>query len=231
MKHIRFKSILALMFMMSTSAFAQLDSKSEFSVSVGAETPNQKSIGENLGSVFGEAIGATIGAIITLGQVDLTSTTKKDESASPAITLQYLYRVAPKLKIGGAVTYQHTSSKLMAKEQSGGYHDIAKTSNNYFTVLPTAKFMWIEKKHIGLYSKAAAGICIGSRSSEFCDGVQVDADKKDRILDDIKSDKGTRFGYQISAICFEAGSKSIRGFAEVGYGFQGFLQAGVNFKF
>lgn len=230
MKHIQFVSLLALMLLMSNSAMAQLDSKSEFSVSVGVGTPNEKSIGENLGEVFGTALGSAIGTIITFGQVEFTNTNKKEEHAGPAITLQYLYRVAPKLKIGAGLTYQHTSATLKVQDKEGSYHDIAKASNNYFTVVPTAKFMWIEKKHVGLYSKAAAGICIASNSSEFSNGVQVDSSKKDQILDDIKSDKGTRFGYHVSAIGFEAGSKSIRGFAEVGYGFQGFVQAGLTIK-
>ena len=158
--------------------------------------------------------------------------TQQEESYSPTFNLQYLYRVAPKVKVGASLTYQHTSAKLMAEKQSGGYLDIAKATNDYFTVMPVAKFMWIEKDHIGLYSKAAAGICIASKSDpKFCNGVQVDPDKADRVLNELKTDKGTRFAYQVSAIGFEAGSKNIRGFVELGYGFQGLAQAGLCVKF
>ena len=224
-------SLLALLLMMSNSAMAQLDSKSELSISIGGGTPNEKGIGEGIGEALGTAIGKSIGAIITLGQADLTDKTKKDESSTPSITVQYLYRVAPKVKIGGALSYQHTSAKLMAESTSGGYYDIAKSKNNYFTVMPVAKFLWIEKTHIGLYSKVAAGICIASNSAEICNGVMVEPDKQERVINDIKSDKGTRFGYQVSAIGFEAGSKAVRGFVELGYGFQGFAQAGLSIMF
>lgn len=231
MKKIQFMSLMALMLLVSNSAMAQLDSKSEISFSVGAGTPNEKNIGEAIGEGLGTAIGQMVAAVITFGQVDLTSKTQKDESFGPSFNLQYLYRVAPKVKVGAALSYQHTSAKLMAEKQSGGYVDIAKASNDYFTVMPMAKFMWIEKNHIGLYSKAAAGICIASNSAKYCNGVSVDPEKQDRLLDDIKSNKGTRFGYHVTAIGFEAGSKNLRGFVELGYGFQGFAQAGVSVKF
>lgn len=232
MKKIQFMSLMALMLLMSNTAMAQLDSKSEISFSVGAGTPNEKNIGEAIGEGLGSAFGRAIGTVITFGLYDpndMTNETRKDDSYSPAFNLQYLYRIAPKIKVGGAVSYQHTSCKLMLGDKSGKFHDVAKANNDYITVMPVIKAMWIEKEHIGLYSKAAAGICIASNTAKLCDGVQVE--NKDKFLDEIKSDKGTRFAYQVSAIGFEAGSKNIRGFVELGYGFQGFAQAGVSVKF
>lgn len=229
MKKIQFMSLMALMLLVSNTTMAQIDSKSELSISVGAGTPNEKNIGEAIGEGFGNAIGKAIGAIITFGQADLTDKTKKDESYGPAFNVQYLYRIAPKIKVGGSVSYQRTSAKLMAEDNSGNYHDIAKATNDYFTVMPVIKAMWIEKNHIGLYSKAAAGICIANNSAKLMDGVKEN--KPGQLTDEIKSNKGTRFAYQVSAIGFEAGSKNIRGFVELGYGFQGFAQAGVSVKF
>ena len=229
MKKIQFMSLMALMLLMSNSAMAQLDSKSEISISVGAGTPNEKNIGEAIGEGFGTAIGKTIGAIITFGQADLTDKTQKDDSFGPAINLQYLYRVAPKLKVGASLSYQRTSTTLMAADNNGKYHDVAKATNDYFTVMPVFKAMWIEKNHIGLYSKAAAGICIASNKAKMVNGAKEETPGK--LTDEIKSDKGTRFAYQVSAIGFEAGTRNIRGFVELGYGFQGFAQAGVCVKF
>ena len=222
MKKIQFISLMALMLLVSNSAMAQLDSKSEISFSVGGGTPNERGIGEAIGEGFGKAIASAI----TGGLYD-PNETKKDDSNTVAFNLQYLYRIAPKIKVGGAVTYQHTSATLMVADKNGAYHDAAKADNHYITVMPVIKAMWIEKEHIGLYSKAAAGICIASNSAKTCSGFQ----EADKYVDDVKSDKGTRFAYQVSAIGFEAGSKNIRGFIELGYGFQGFAQAGVSFKF
>ena len=204
MKKIQFMSLMALMLLVSNTTMAQIDSKSEISFSVGVGTPNERGIGEALGEGFAKAIASAI----TGGLYD-PNTTKRDDSSSLAFNLQYLYRVSPKIKVGGAVTYQHTNATLL------------------FTVMPVAKFMWIEKNHIGLYSKAAAGICIASNSAKACSGFGA----AEKYVDEIKSDKGTRFAYQVSAIGFEAGSKNIRGFVELGYGFQGFAQAGVSVKF
>ena len=222
MKKIQFMSLMALMLLVSNTTMAQIDSKSEISFSVGAGTPNERGIGEALGEGFAKAIASAI----TGGLYD-PNTTKRDDSSSLAFNLQYLYRVAPKIKVGGAVTYQHTNATLLVADNNGTYHDAAKANNDYFTVMPVAKFMWIEKNHIGLYSKAAAGICIASNSAKACSGFGA----AEKYVDEIKSDKGTRFAYQVSAIGFEAGSKNIRGFVELGYGFQGFAQAGVSVKF
>ena len=172
MKKIIFMSLMALLPMMSNPAMAQLGSKSEFTISAGAGTPNEKNIGEALGEAFGTAFVKSISAFITMGQVDLTDNTKKDESIGPAINLQYLYRVAPKVKAGVALSYQHASTKLQAADNSGNYHDIAKATTDYFTVMPVVKAMWMEKEHIGLYSKAAAGVCIASNSAKMVNGAK-----------------------------------------------------------
>ena len=85
MKKIQFMSLMALMLLMSNSAMAQLDSKSEISFSVGTYTPNEKGFAEAIGEGLGTAIGQMVATIITFGQVDLTSKTQKEESYSPTI--------------------------------------------------------------------------------------------------------------------------------------------------
>lgn len=229
MKKFQFVSLVALMLLMSSSVMAQNESKSEISFSVGGGTPNEKNIGEAIGEALGTAIGKSIATIITLGQVDLTDKTQKDESYGPAFNLQYLYRVSPKLKVGGALSYQHTTSKLLAADTSGNFHEVAKANNDYFTVMPVVKAMWIEKNQIGLYSKVAAGVCIASNSAKMVGNAKENTPGE--FTNEIKSDKGTRFGYQVSAIGFEAGTRNLRGFVELGYGFQGFAQIGASFKF
>lgn len=79
-------SLMALMLLMSNSAMAQLDSKSEISFSVGTYTPNEKGIGEAIGEGLGTAIGQMVATIITFGQVDLTSKTQKKSHTAPPST-------------------------------------------------------------------------------------------------------------------------------------------------
>jgi len=218
-------ALMAMMFVVSNSAMAQNDTKSEFSFSVGGYTPNQTTLAEGIG----EGLGKAIASMITFGLYD-ASKTSKDEKTSPAYTVQYLYRVTPNLKIGGAVTYQHTSYTLSVKNKdTGAYDDVAKNRNNYFTVMPTVKASWFDKKNISLYSKVAAGVCIAFKDSKVKSGVS-DEDAK-TLLKEVETKKGTRFGYQVSPIGCEFGSKNIRAFVELGYGFQGLGLAGLSIQF
>lgn len=218
-------ALMAMMFAVSNSAMAQNDTKSEFSFSVGGYTPNQTTLAEGIG----EGLGKAMATMITFGLYD-ASKTSKDEKTSPAYTVQYLYRVSPNLKIGGAVTYQHTSYTLSVKNKdTGAYDDVAKNRNNYFTVMPTVKASWFDRKNISLYSKVAAGVCIAFKDSKVKSGVS-DEDAK-TLLKEVETKKGTRFGYQVSPIGCEFGSKNIRAFVELGYGFQGLGLAGLSIQF
>ena len=218
-------ALMAMMFAVSNSAMAQNDTKSEFSFSVGGYTPNQTTLAEG----FGEGFGKAMASMMTFGLYD-ASKTAKDEKTSPAYTVQYLYRVSPNLKIGGAVTYQHTSYTLSVKNKdTGAYDDVAKNRNNYFTVMPTVKASWFDRKNISLYSKVAAGVCIAFKDSKVKSGVS-DEDAK-TLLKEVETKKGTRFGYQVSPIGCEFGSKNIRAFVELGYGFQGLGLAGLSIQF
>ena len=218
-------ALMAMMFVVSNSAMAQNDTKSEFSFSVGGYTPNQTTLAEG----FGEGFGKAMASMMTFGLYD-ASKTAKDEKTSPAYTVQYLYRVSPNLKIGGAVTYQHTSYTLSVKNKdTGAYDDVAKNRNNYFTVMPTVKASWFDRKNISLYSKVAAGVCIAFKDSKVKSGVS-DEDAK-TLLKEVETKKGTRFGYQVSPIGCEFGSKNIRAFVELGYGFQGLGLAGLSIQF
>ena len=218
-------ALMAMMFAVSNSAMAQNDTKSEFSFSVGGYTPNQTTLAEGIG----EGLGKAMATMMTFGLYD-ASKTSKDEKTSPAYTVQYLYRVSPNLKIGGAVTYQHTSYTLSVKNKdTGAYDDVAKNRNNYFTVMPTVKASWFDRKNISLYSKVAAGVCIAFKDSKVKSGVS-DEDAK-TLLKEVETKKGTRFGYQVSPIGCEFGSKNIRAFVELGYGFQGLGMAGLSIQF
>ena len=218
-------ALMAMMFAVSNSAMAQNDTKSEISFSVGGYTPNQTTLAEGIG----EGLGKAMATMITFGLYD-ASKTSKDEKTSPAYTVQYLYRVSPNLEIGGAVTYQHTSYTLSVKNKdTGAYDDVAKNRNNYFTVMPTVKASWFDRKNISLYSKVAAGVCIAFKDSKVKSGVS-DEDAK-TLLKEVETKKGTRFGYQVSPIGCEFGSKNIRAFVELGYGFQGLGLAGLSIQF
>ena len=62
-------------------------------------------------------------------------------------------------------------------KDTGAYDDVAKNRNNYFTVMPTVKASWFDRKNISLYSKVAAGVCIAFKDSKVKSGVS-DEDAK-----------------------------------------------------
>ena len=213
-------ALMAMMFVVSNSAMAQNDTKSEFSFSVGGYTPNQTTLAEGIG----EGLGKAMATMITFGLYD-ASKTAKDEKTSPAYTVQYLYRVSPNLKIGGAVTYQHTSYTLSVKNKdTGAYDDVAKNRNNYFTVMPTVKASWFDKKNISLYSKVAAGVTYANFNEKYYDELGKTITGKEKANDIV-------FNFQATAIGVEAGGSHVRAFTEFGIGEQGIALAGVRYKF
>ena len=84
--------------------------------------------------------------------------------------------------------------------------------------MPAIKWYFVNKDAFGLYSKAAVGAAFLSNT------------EKDLQTGKSKDDNGTYFLFQLSFIGVEFG-KQFRGFAEAGVGEQGFLLAGIRYKF
>lgn len=161
------------------------DNKSEVSVSVGAYSHISN--------------GWIIDAFTTV--LD-----KAEKDRGVPISVEYLYEIAPKLKVGAALTYQRMSAKLEGK----------KGVNNAISIMPAIKYSWIDKDHFALYSKAAVGYCLNLKSG--------DKELRDEF-------EQHHFAFQASLIGAEVGSQNIRAFVEAGYGFQGIVQAGIKVRF
>ena len=101
-----------------------------------------------------------------------------------------------------------------------GSDKIGESKNNYFTLMPAVKFDWLRKSHFGMYSKLAVGATL--RSEEY-------TSKNDSKRD--YTDSTVHLNWQVTAIGIEAGSTTVRGFAELGTGEQGVILAGVRCKF
>lgn len=138
---------------------------------------------------------------------------QRNESYYGPIAGEYFYRLNNTIAVGGIAAFGHFSYDLYEKkdgvEQSRG-----EVANNYFTVLPAVKFNWLNKKNFGLYSKLAVGATFRS--------------EKD---DDINySESSVHINWQASLLGIEAGANHMFGFAELGFGEQGTLIAGIRFK-
>ena len=178
---------------------------------------HELSLSYGLGSIaqFGDGLGEGIGLVFTNTEYD-------DGAILGPISLEYFYHFNnPRLALGASFTYSKWDSEILDKSS---HQKLGDRKRNFFSVMPSFKSYWINKNNFGLYSKVAAGVgflSIKDNIKDYKDGKEVN-EKKD--------DNGTYFMFQLSFVGVEFGSK-FRGFAELGIGDQGFLQAGVRYKF
>ena len=130
------------------------------------------------------------------------------------VSAEYFYHAKPWLGVGGIFVYGHFTQDALSDNNK-----IGEDKNSYYTLMPAVKFDWLRKKYFGMYSKVAAGATL--RQEKY------DSNNDSNDYDD----SAVHFNWHVSLIGIEAGSPAIRGFAELGVGEQGILQAGVRYKF
>lgn len=146
----------------------------------------------------------------------------ENEKYMEPISAEYFYHINKWLGIGSIFVYGNHKQELynIYSSKHISYDDrIAKRSYNYYTLLPTVKFNFVRKKNFGLYSKAGLGVTYRTESIVYDDNSE-DYDEKDLFLN-----------WQLSFIGIEAGSPYMRAFAELGFGEQGIVCAGLRYKF
>ena len=173
---------------------------------------NELSLSYGLGSTsqFGDGLGEGLSSIFSDTEYD-------DGFILGPISVEYFRHMNnPRLAIGGFVSYSKWDSDI--QKRSGSHDKVGERNRNYFAVMPAIKWYWTNKNSFGLYSKAAVGAAFLSST------------EKDFATNKSKDDNGTYFMFQASLIGAEFG-KQFRGFAELGVGEQGFLLAGIRYKF
>lgn len=136
----------------------------------------------------------------------------KDRYIGP-LTLEYHYHVTPLIGVGVIGVYSNYKGVYTYGE------DPQNINNTYFTVMPSVKFNWLRRDNWGLYSKIALGYTY-SKFKEDIEGKNTQ-----------KEESANSMNFQVSAIGVEVGSRSVRAFAEFGFGEQGIGLAGVRFRF
>ena len=144
-----------------------------------------------------------------------------ERSVGP-IGLEYYYHVSKRVGLGSMAAFT-----INRRDIKTGGNKTGKSKLNYFTILPAAKFDWIQKDHFGLYSKIGLGVSF----RHLVDKNDVLDEEKGVKKTEKVTDNETMFNFQLSAIGAEFGNESVRGFAELGFGELGVLLAGVRFKF
>ena len=131
------------------------------------------------------------------------------------ISVECFYHVKEWLGVGGIFAYGQCEQDVYLLGDKDGV-----SKNTYLTLMPAVKFDWLRKKNFGMYSKLAVGATL--RNEKYNSDV---ASSKDT------SDSEVHVNWQASVLGIEAGSPTIRGFAELGTGEQGIILAGVRYKF
>ena len=131
------------------------------------------------------------------------------------LSAEYFYHMKPWVGVGGIFVYGNNKQDILFSGKKDG-----ELSHAYYTLMPAVKFDWLRKKHFGMYSKLAVGMTLRTES--------VDSDDPDVKSED---ETMTHVNWHLSLLGIEAGSPAIRAFAELGFGEQGILQAGVRYKF
>lgn len=142
-----------------------------------------------------------------------TIKTDNDSWVGP-ISVEYFYRPMEWLGVGGIVAYESMKQDVFL----GGSTKDGEAKNTYLTVMPAVKLDWLRKAHFGMYSKFALGATLRS-------------EKVDLITTGESSESEWRVNWQASLLGFEAGSPTVRGFAELGTGEQGIFLVGLRCKF
>ena len=121
------------------------------------------------------------------------------------IGIEYYHHVTPVVALGAMASIAGCTFKDNIGHSDG--------SGKYYTVMPSVKFNYFRRDHIGLYSGLAAGVIIFN--SAHMDKTENSAD----------------FIFQLTGFGIEFGSEQFRGFTEFGFGERGVICAGLRYKF
>ncbi|MCQ2178819.1 MAG: hypothetical protein MJY91_01805 [Bacteroidales bacterium] len=194
--------LLAASIMLACSSLSAQQS-SEFNYS-GAARPDFNEISLSYGyftlNHLANSFGGILGAVIV---APLSDETFSNCNSTGFIGLEYMrYLNSGRFAFGGLVGYEGIESSFKNKKTE----DIRKVGETLITVMPTAKVMWFNRAHVGMYSRAGVGVSVA-----------------------LVPDKAANcsLALQVSPVGVDFGGKAVRGFVEAGFGTQGVISAGI----
>ncbi len=195
------KKLIALFmcFVVVSSAFAKNDKdRNEFSITYGQFTVPQ----------FAYVMGGVFGAMFTVGHFSF-----ENPKMVGAMGVEYVHYVNNWLGFGGAAMCDYMTATALSVDSDGNKTPNGKFQLGVASVMPVVKFAWLNRPHVGLYSKLAAG---GGYTF-----TGDNADIKDNFM----------FAFQATPFGVDFGGEQFRGFVEAGLGMQGIVSGGVRWLF
>ena len=179
--------------------FAKNDKdRNEFSVTYGQFTVPQ----------FAYVLGEVFGVMFTLGHASF-----EDPHMYGAAGVEYVHYVNNWLGFGGAAMCDYMTATALSVASDGTKTPNGKFQLGVVSVMPVMKFAWLNRAHVGLYSKLAAGV-----GYTFTGETE---DIKDKFM----------FALQATPLGVDFGGEQFRGFVELGLGMQGIANVGVRWLF
>lgn len=154
-------------------------------------------------------------------QVTASNLEARNRKSAGAISAEFTHRKRKKFSFGLSATWERTQQECYNVTPFTETH-VGDLKSQYITVTPLMRFNWVERTFFMMYTKLAAGVTFiadkwSGTEEQYADyGVQ--------------SAKQHYFGYQVSPLGFIIG-RNICGYAEIGFGCQGLVQAGALIKF
>jgi hypothetical protein len=133
---------------------------------------------------------------------------------STGIGIAYRFFAHDNIKVGGQLTYQRIDKEFVQNNIK-----IGEGTQDFFTLLGSANFYWLQSEFIGIYSGGALGFSF-SNEDQF--------DLEDEELS--RSETDLFFAWQANAIGFEFG-RDIRFLTNAGFGTQGAVSLGLKYMF
>lgn len=218
--------LMAVAMTVATAASAQKNdyykTRHEIGVTIGVGATTE--IFSGLSDLMGIAVSAAVTSAITGGTVS-GYYNYGDEKYIPNISAEYFYHVNKTIGLGGFVgfngmdrdmyvTWTNNTTNTKTSTKTG----VARRRN--LSIIPAAKFDWVRSKNFGMYTKAGLGLSF-----------MLETQKDDVDGGNDYSDTDVIPNLQLSLIGLEGGTEQIRAFAELGFGEQGILLAGLKYKF
>lgn len=179
--------------------------RNEFGVSYGLLTHNEVS----------EAVASVATAVFTLGY----ATKVEDLNFSGSFNAHYVFRPVRFFGVGAVASYERAEGDVVSQKTKCG-----TVKNSYMSIMPTVTFNWFDFKVVGMYSKLGLSYTYIDSKYKYFDGTAGQSSLTE-------TEKDHSVWFQFTPVAVEVGSPAIRGFAEFGFGCQGFVNLGLKYKF
>lgn len=218
------KWILAAAFALCGSAlFAQEDHRWDVGVSA-AFAGNY--VMNNIGEGFGTALAQVFATIFTFGLYTPSAEYEhQTDNTLPALAIHGGYQALPWLRVTTDIFYHNSTRTYFVKVTDPSPAKIA--NGNRITILPGAKFTYLNKGVFHMYSSVALGAALDIRRLRE---TKADTETGDPVTSDVTTPRA-RFALQTTPVGFAVG-RAFYGFLDFGIGseYTGF-RAGIGYSF